>query len=52
MVEATGWQAHSALGFLACVVRKKLWLPLHSEKADGERGYRVIDNGDAQTHAA
>jgi hypothetical protein len=34
------------------VVRKKLGLPLHSEKSDGEGGYRVIDNGDAQTQAA
>ena len=27
------------------VVRKKLALTLHSEKSDGERVYRVIDNG-------
>jgi hypothetical protein len=33
------------------VVRKKLGLTLHSEKSDGERVYRVIDN-DAEPSAA
>ena len=42
IVEATG---HTVRGFLAGVVRKKLALTLHSEKSDGERVYRVIDNG-------
>ena len=45
MMEATGRQAHPVLGFLAGVLRKKLALPLQSEKADGERFYRVIDAG-------
>ena len=53
MMEATGWQAHSVLGFLAGVVRRKLALTLRSAKTDGERVYRAIDTGDdAEARAA
>jgi hypothetical protein len=41
LVEATGWQKHSVRGFLAGTVRKKLKLPLISEKVDGIRTYRI-----------
>ena len=41
LVKATGWQRHSIRGFLAGTVRKRLKLPLRSEKIDGARVYRI-----------
>ena len=42
IMHSTGWQPHTVRGFLAAVVRKKLGLKLESEKADGERVYRIV----------
>ena len=41
LVKASGWKPHSVRGFLAGTVRKKLKLPLVSEKVDGVRTYRI-----------
>jgi hypothetical protein len=41
LAKATGWQRHSIRGFLAGTVRKKLKLPLLSEKINGVRTYRL-----------
>jgi hypothetical protein len=41
LVKETQWQKHSVRGFLAGTVRKKLKLPLLSEKSDGVRTYRI-----------
>jgi hypothetical protein len=41
LVKETEWQKHSIRGFLAGTVRKKLKLPLLSEKIDGVRTYRI-----------
>ena len=48
MMQETGWQQHSVRGFLAGVVRKKLKLPLGSQKVDGSRVYRIA-GGDNPT---
>jgi hypothetical protein len=47
LVKSTGWQKHSVRGFLAGTVRRKLKLPLLSEKIDGIRTYRIGVSGKA-----
>jgi hypothetical protein len=49
LVKETQWQKHSVRGFLAGTVRKKLKLPLLSEKIEGVRTYRI---GKARTAKA
>jgi hypothetical protein len=43
MMAATDWQRHSVRGFLAGIVRKKLWLNLVSEQTGKGRVYRIKD---------
>jgi hypothetical protein len=49
LVKATSWQPHSIRGFLAGTIRKKLKLPLISEKSDGTRIYRIAAGKTAKT---
>jgi hypothetical protein len=49
LVKETQWQKHSVRGFLAGTVRKKLKLPLLSEKIDGVRTYRIGTANTAKT---
>lgn len=52
LVKETEWQKHSVRGFLAGTVRKKLKLPLLSEKVDGVRTYRIGAAKSAKTKKA
>ena len=49
IMRATHWQQHSIRGFFAGVVRKRLGLDLRSEKADGDRIYRLVHSGSARS---
>jgi Protein of unknown function (DUF3489) len=45
IMKATGWQRHSVRGFLAGVVRKRLKLNLVSKELNGNRIYRIANEG-------
>ena len=51
IMRATHWQQHSVRGFFAGVVRKRLGLDLRSEKVDGDRVYRIVQNGGARSES-
>lgn len=42
LMNATGWQHHSVRGFLSGTLVKQKGLKIASDKAHGERRYRVI----------
>ena len=43
IMEATGWQAHSVRGAIAGQIRKKLALPVTTEKIEGQTVYRIVE---------
>lgn len=44
IMAATGWQAHSVRGAIAGHIRKKLALPVTSEKLAGQTVYRIVED--------
>lgn len=44
IMAVTGWQQHSVRGFFAGAVRRKLGLTLTSQKENGDRVYRILDD--------
>ena len=47
IMTATDWQPHSVRGFLSGTIVKRKGQTISSDKADGERRYRVIAAEDA-----
>ena len=43
IVTVTGWQPHSVRGFLSGTIVKRKGLTVTSNKADGERRYRIVE---------
>ena len=43
MMNATGWQAHSVRGAISGAIKKGLGLAVASEKANGQRTYRITE---------
>ncbi len=47
LTAATGWQAHSVRGAISGAVKKKLGLPVTSEKTEAGRVYRIGEGAGA-----
>jgi len=47
LMKAAGWQAHSVRGAISGAIKKKLGLSVVSERVDGVRFYRIVDNSAA-----
>lgn len=53
VMQATEWQQHTVRGFFAGALKKKLGLPITSDKADGaERVYRISPDAASTTNDA